>query len=98
MEFDYFYVEQSENYTFYRIPKLLFTEEIFKTLTTEAKVLYGLLMDRVGLSRERGWQDEEGHVYVYYSMGTVMKALHCGKNKACRLTIGCIIAIIYGIL
>ncbi len=85
MEFEYFYVEQSENYTFYRIPKLLFTEEIFNTLTTEAKVLYGLLMDRVGLSRERGWQDEEGHVYVYYSMGTVMIALHCGKNKACRL-------------
>ena len=45
MRFDYFYEEQSESYSFYRIPKLLFTEEMFETLSTEAKVLYGLLLD-----------------------------------------------------
>ena len=54
MVFDYFYEEQSESYSFYRIPKMLFTEEIFETLSTDAKVLYGLLLDRISLSRENG--------------------------------------------
>ncbi|MBP5194465.1 MAG: replication initiator protein A [Lachnospiraceae bacterium] len=85
MGFDYYYVEESESYIFYRIPKILITDERFETLSTDAKVLYGLLLDRIGLSREHGWVDEEGHVYVYYSMESIMKALRRGKNKACRL-------------
>ena len=63
MVFDYFYEEQSESYSFYRIPKMLFTEEIFETLSTDAKVLYGLLLDRISLSRENGWLDDAGRVY-----------------------------------
>ena len=85
MRFDYFYEEQSESYSFYRIPKLLFTEEMFESLSVEAKVLYGLLMDRICLSREHGWIDEEGHVYVFYTIEAVKKALRCGNTKACRL-------------
>ena len=85
MRFDYFYEEQSENYSFYRIPKVLFTEEMFDPLSVEARVLYGLLLDRIGLSREHGWMDEAGRVYVYYSMESIMRHLRCGKNKACRL-------------
>ena len=85
MIFDYFYEEQSESYSFYRIPKLLFTEELFESLSTEAKVLYGLLLDRISLSREHGWFDESGRVYVYYTINTVKRALRCGNSKACRL-------------
>ena len=85
MNFDYFYEEQSESYSFYRIPKLLFTEEMFETLSTEAKVLYGLLLDRISLSREHGWFDESGRVYVYYTINSVKRALRCGNSKACRL-------------
>ncbi len=85
MNFDYFYEEQSESYSFYRIPKLLFTEELFESLSTEAKVLYGLLLDRISLSREHGWFDESGRVYVYYTINTVKRALRCGNSKACRL-------------
>ncbi len=85
MTFDYFYEEQSESYSFYRIPKLLFTEEMFEELSIEAKVLYGLLLDRISLSREHGWIDKEGHVYVYYTIEAVKKALRCGNTKACRL-------------
>ncbi|MBP1584938.1 MAG: replication initiator protein A [Lachnospiraceae bacterium] len=85
MEFDYFYEEQSESYSFYRIPKLLFTEGMFEALSTEAKVLYGLLLDRISLSREHGWIDASGRVYVYYTITTVKKALGCGNSKACRL-------------
>ena len=85
MKFDYFYEEQSECYSFYRIPKLLFTEEMFEQLSTEAKVLYGLLLDRICLSREHGWIDDSGHVYVFYTIEAVKKALRCGNTKGCRL-------------
>ena len=85
MQFEYFYGEQAESYQFYRIPKILFTEPIFKDLSNAAKVLYGLLLDRTNLSRENGWVDEEQRVYVYYSIRNVKKSLHCANSKACGL-------------
>ncbi len=83
--FKYFYKDQSENYSFYRIPKLLFTNEMFTELSAEAKVLYGLLLDRVSLSRDHGWLDADGKVYVFYKVNSVKRDLHCGNSKACRL-------------
>lgn len=85
MVFDYFYEEQSESYSFYRIPKMLFTEEIFEAMSTDAKVLYGLLLDRISLSRENGWMDDVGRVYVYYTIKSVKKSLRCANTKACGL-------------
>lgn len=85
MTFDYFYEKQSENYSFYRIPKVLFSEEMFEKLSIEAKVLYGLLLDRISLSRENGWIDKEGRVYVYFKITTLKSGLRCGNTKACRL-------------
>lgn len=85
MVFDYFYEEQSESYSFYRIPKMLFTEEVFEALSTDAKVLYGLLLDRISLSRENGWLDDAGRVYVYYTIKSVKKSMRCANTKACGL-------------
>lgn len=52
IKFDYFRGMEAEQYTFYRIPKVLFTAECFRSLSCEAKVLYGLLLDRIeGLER-----------------------------------------------
>lgn len=85
MVFDYFYEEQSESYSFYRIPKMLFTEEIFEALSTDAKVLYGLLLNRISLSRENGWMDDAGRVYVYYTIKSVKKSMRCANTKACGL-------------
>jgi len=85
MVFDYFYEEQSESYSFYRIPKMLFTEEIFEALSTDAKVLYGLLLDRISLSRDNGWMDDAGRVYVYYTIKSVKKSMRCANTKACGL-------------
>ncbi len=85
MVFDYFYEEQSESYSFYRIPKMLFTEEIFEALSTDAKVLYGLLLDRISLSRENGWMDDAGRVFVYYTIKSVKKSMRCANTKACGL-------------
>ena len=57
--FDYFYGAQSEQFAFYRVPKVLFTNDRFKYLSAEAKTLYGILLDRVPLSAKNGWIDEQ---------------------------------------
>lgn len=85
MKFDYFYENQSEKYSFYRIPKALFTEERFQNLSTDAKVLYGLLLERTSLSQENGWLDENGRVYVYFTIKAVKSSMGCANDKACGL-------------
>ena len=68
MSFGYFYGDQSESYSFYRFPKQLMTGEQFKRLSMDAKVLYGLMLDRMGLSAKNGWRDELGRVFIYFSI------------------------------
>ena len=84
MGFKYFYGTESESFTFYRIPKALMTEEVFKVLTSDAKILYGLMLDRMSLSLKNGWFDEDGRVYIYYSIEDVMESMGCSKNKGMK--------------
>ena len=58
--FDYFYGSQSDQFSFYRVPKVLFTDQNFKTMSADAKALYGILLDRMNLSAKNGWTDKEG--------------------------------------
>ena len=83
--FDYFYGQQAESYTFYRIPKVMFTEERFKGLSCEAKVLYGLMLDRMSLSIKNGWLDNKHRVYIVYSIEDVCAFIGCGSQKAVKL-------------
>ena len=83
--FDYYYTHEAEQFTFYRIPKALFTEPLFQDLSVEAKVLYGLMLDRVGLSIRSGWVDEQDRVYIYFTVADIQQQLGCGHNKAVRL-------------
>ncbi len=85
LSFDYFYGEESEQFSYYRIPRLLVTGEQFKNLSTDAKMLYGMMLDRMGLSQKNGWYDKQGRVYIYYSMDEVMTDLCCGHDKALKL-------------
>lgn len=85
MNFDYFYGAQAESYSFIRVPRLLITGEDFKGLSTDAKLLYSLLLDRMGLSMRSGWLDEEGRVYIYYTVEEIQDNLNCGHGKACKL-------------
>ena len=68
IQFDYFHGMEAEQYTFYRIPKILFTAECFKTISCEAKVLYGLMLDRMSLSIKNRWFDEEDRVYIIFTV------------------------------
>ena len=80
--YDYFYGAESEQFSFYRIPKVLFTEERFKAISAEAKVLYGLLLDRMSLSAKNGWQDKENRVYIIFTIEDIMEAMGCADQKA----------------
>lgn len=84
MAFDYFYEEQSQQFAFYRIPKVLFTDNRFQKISTEGKVLYGLLLDRVSLSRENGWIDEEGRVYIIFTLNAIRQAMNCAEKSAIK--------------
>ena len=72
--FDYFYGAQAEQFAFYRVPKVLFTNDRFKYLSAEAKTLYGILLDRVPLSAKNGWIDEQGRVYIICTIEEIMAA------------------------
>lgn len=78
----YFYGREADQYSFYKIPKLLFTEEYFKKISVEAKVLYGLMLDRMSLSMKNQWFDTEGRAYIYYSLEDIMDAMGCSNKKA----------------
>ena len=83
--YEYFYSEQSEQFAFYRIPKVLFTDGEFAGMSLEAKILYGLLLDRMCLSRSKGWIDEHNRVFIIYTVEEVMNDMHCKNQKAVRL-------------
>lgn len=82
MTFDYFYGRESDLFSFMRVPKALFTEERFKRLSAESKLLYGLLLDRMCLSAENGWFDEHRRVFIVYTIEEVQSSLNCGSKKA----------------
>ncbi len=85
MGFDYLYEAEHEKYIFYRTPKMLFTEERFEPLSTDARILYGILLDRTGLSRENGWKDEAGHIYIIFTIKAIKRYMKCQNSKACDL-------------
>lgn len=87
MKYDYFYEEQSEQFVFYKVPKVLCTEEEFRKLSSDAKLLYGLLLDRVSLSQKNGWIDGEGRVYVVCTLDAIMLSLNCSDKTATKMLV-----------
>ena len=83
--FDYFYGAQAEQFSFYRVPKVLFTREQFKQLSAEAKILYGIMLDKLDLSVKNKWVDEKGRVYIIYTIEQIMADMNCADQKATKL-------------
>lgn len=81
----YFYGQQAEQFSFYRVPKLLFTNKRFAKIGIEAKFLYGILLDRMSLSAKNGWFDEKGRVYIIFTINEIMESFDCAKQKAIKL-------------
>lgn len=83
--FDYFHGAQAEQFSFYRVPKVLFTRDQFRDLSAEAKTLYGIMLDKLDLSVRNNWADEQGRVYIIYTIEQIMRDLNCGNKKAGQL-------------
>jgi len=85
LNLDYYYGNESEQFSFFRIPKVLFTDDQFADLSAESKVLYGMLLDRMGLSRANGWLDAQNRVYIIFTIEEIQENLNCSKQKAVNL-------------
>ena len=85
MQFEYFYGSEGEQFSFYRIPKILFKDDAFKGISAEAKILYGLMLDRMSLSVKNRWFDDENRVYIIYTIEDIMEDLQCADQKAGKL-------------
>ena len=85
MLYDYFYGDEAEQFTYFRIPRQLITSPRFKQVSTDAKLLYGMLLDRMGLSLKNEWFDTDGRVYIYYTVDEICGDMTCGRDKAMKL-------------
>lgn len=85
LQLDYYYGGEAEQFSFYRIPKTLFTDPHYRAVSVEAKALYGLMLDRMGLSLRNGWLDEAQRVYIYFTLEDALDTMGIGKDKAVKL-------------
>ena len=85
MMLDYFYGQSGELFAYFRIPKALFQDSRFRQLSTDARTLYGILLDRMSLSAKKSWVDEHGRVYIIYTVREVQESLCCAEHKAVKL-------------
>ncbi|MBQ2922584.1 MAG: replication initiator protein A [Tyzzerella sp.] len=85
MKLNYFYKCEADQFTFYRLPKILVVSEMFSHISYGAKILYGLLLDRMGLSLSNHWHDEFGRAYIIYSIVEIMEDMNCSKATAIKM-------------
>lgn len=82
MTYQYFTPGDAEQYAYYRIPKMLITDKQFRGISMEAKLLYGILLDRVSLSLKNGWVDENNHVYIIFTIEQIMQEIRSRPKEA----------------
>lgn len=86
IEFDYYYGVEADQFSFVRVPRVFFTDkENFGTLSIEAKLLYGFLLERMGLSRKNNWLDEHNRVFIIFKIEEIADRMNCGHEKACNI-------------
>ena len=85
LKFDYYYGIEAEQFSFYRVPRLLIKDERFKGLSSDAKLLYGLMLDRMSLSMKNGWLDDENRAYIIYTVDSMMEDLGCARATCVKV-------------
>ena len=77
---------EADTFAFVRVPKTLFTNPRYAGISTNAILLYGILLDRMCLSvknKER-FTDRFGCVFVYCTLKEICEMLSCGHDKATK--------------
>lgn len=82
LQFDYYYGNEADQFTFVRIPKVLLKDKRFSKLSSDAKLLYGILLDRMQLSIRNQWIDEQNRVYIIYRISEIMEDFEYSNKKA----------------
>ena len=82
---DYIHSAETEQFTFFRVPKILIQHEAFQKISAEAKLLYSILFDRTELSNKNGWKDDQDRVYIICTIAEISESMNCGNKKAVRL-------------
>lgn len=85
LELDYYYGMEAEQFSFIRVPKILMKDDRFRQLSSDAKLLYGLMLDRMALSKKNEWLDESNRVYIIYTVESVIEDLGCSKPTAIKI-------------
>ena len=85
LKFDYYYGIEAEQFSFYRVPRLLIKDDRFKGLSSDAKLLYGLMLDRMALSMKNSWLDEENRAYIIYTVDNIMEDLGCARATCVKV-------------
>ena len=85
LQLDYYYGIEAEQFSFYRVPRLLIKDERYRGLSSDAKLLYGLMLDRMSLSMKNGWLDDENRAYIIYTVDAIMEDLGCSKPTCTKI-------------
>ena len=76
---------EAEQFSFYRIPRTLVKDKRFKGLSSDAKLLYGMMLDRMSLSIKNGWLDDRNRAYIIYTVENIMEDLGCAKGTCVKI-------------
>lgn len=83
--YDYFYGAAGNHFNYFQLPEDLVYSESFRDLSSEAKLLYSIMLRRVGLSFKNGWADSQGKTYIIITLSEVMEIFHCANQKATKV-------------
>jgi len=83
--YDYFYGASGSHFNYFQLPEDLVLGEAFQEMSSDAKLLYCVMLKRVGLSYKNGWMDEKGRTYIIYTLDEAMRVFRCANQKATKL-------------
>lgn len=77
----FFTLQEQYGMKYYQMPKVFFTNEKYKKLSNDAKILYALLLDRLQLSIKNKWIDSSDSLYFVYTNQTLSEILNVSPRK-----------------
>ena len=83
--FNYYEADNVYGALFFQFPKVLMYGEQYKHLSSDAKLAYMVLKDRLEYSLRNNWVDEEGHVYFIFTNQELINLFNCSEHKVIKI-------------
>ncbi|EJE4094623.1 replication initiator protein A [Enterococcus faecalis] len=84
-DFQFYKSKEIYREKYYQMPKVFFTNELYKSLSNDAKIAYMLLKDRFDSSVKNNWVDNEDNIYFIYTVAELMTLLNCREGKVSKI-------------